>query len=76
MRRVSARSRDPDPEPTADDAATSPVDKDAGTVGPDTANTPAFPKGTGVVDVAVRRERHIAAGLREFGGRARAVGAE
>jgi hypothetical protein len=76
MRRVSARSRDPDPDPTADGVATSPIDKDAGTVGPDTTNAPAFSEGTGVADVAVGRERQIAAGLRELGGRARAVGAE
>jgi len=68
-----------DPDPAADDAATAPTDEaDAGAAAaPDTAaNAPAFPEGTGVADAAVGRERRLAVGLREFGGRVRAAGAE
>lgn len=69
---------DPDPDPAADDAATTPADEeDACAAAPDTAaDAPEFPEGIGVADAAVGRERRLAAGLREFGGRARAAGAE
>jgi len=43
---------------------------------PAAADVPAFPEGTGVADATVGRERRLAAGLREFGGRANAAGAE
>jgi hypothetical protein len=69
---------DPDPDPAADDAATAADEEDAGAAAPDTAaDAPPFPEGIGVAeDAAVGRERRLAAGLREFGGRARAAGAE
>lgn len=69
---------DPDPGPATDDAATIPADEeDAGAAAPDiAADAPVFPVGTGVADAAVGRERRLAVGLREFGGRARAAGAE
>jgi hypothetical protein len=64
------------PNPAADDAATTPADEeDADAAVSDTADVPAFPEGTGAADAAVRRERCLAVGLREFGGRVRARGA-
>lgn len=60
----------------ADDAATTPADEEGGGAADTAADAPAFPEGTGVADAAVGRGRRLAAGLREFGGRARAAGAE
>lgn len=74
---VAGIDPDLDPDPAADDAATTPTDEGAGATAPDTAaNAAALPEGTGVADAAVGRERRLAAGLREFGGRCRAAGAE
>jgi hypothetical protein len=67
---------DPDPDPAADDAATTPADEEGAGAADTAADAPAFPEDTGVADTAVGRERRLAAGLREFGGRARAAGTD
>jgi hypothetical protein len=68
---------DPDPEPAADDVAPTAAEEDAPAAAAATAtDAPAFPEGTGVADAALGRERRLAAGLREFGGRVRVAGAD
>jgi hypothetical protein len=53
-----------------------PADEEGAGTADTAADAPAFPVGTGVADAAVGRERRLASGLREFGGRARVAGAE